>query len=81
MLEAFQPDFNEHGAVRDSDERRIAILGFSGIVASLCAAASALDYARKPAWRWIWGIVLGGMCAGVLFVVWIDIWEYPGGVG
>jgi len=81
VLEAFQPDFNEHGAVPGERKRHIAILGSFGIAASLCAAGSAFAYSRRPAWHWIWGVVLGALCAAGLFVWWIDDWEYAGGVG
>lgn len=81
VVEAFQPDFNDHGAPPAGYRRRIAILGFFGVVASLLAGGSALAYSRTPGRRWITGVVLGGLGAAGLFVVWIDVWEYAGGVG
>ena len=72
--------FNPKG-VPEGYRRRIAVLGFFGIVALLVAAGSALTYAKTAAPCWIIGVAVGGLCAAGLFVVWIDIWEYAGGVG
>ena len=81
VAEAFQPNCNEHGEPPAGYRLRIAVLGILGILAALVAAGSALAYAATTARKWISGVVLGGLSATVLFVLWIDDWEYAGGVG
>ena len=81
VFDAFQPDFNEHGAPPAGYRLRIAVMGFLGILSALVAAGSALAYARTAARKWITYLVLGSLSATILFVIWIDVWEYAGGVG
>jgi len=80
-VEVFQPDFNSHGAPPTGYPRNLAILGFFGVLASLLAAGSAFTYAKSAGRNWLSGVVVGSLYAVGLFVVWVDLWEYAGGVG
>ncbi len=80
VLDALQPDFNPKGVSLDS-KRKIGLLGYFGVVASLIAAGSAFAYAKTAVRTWIIGVVVGCLSAAGIFLIWVDIWEYAGGVG
>ena len=63
VVEAFQPDFNEHGEPPAGYRWRIAVLGFLGILATLVAAFCAFAYVRTTVRKWITPVVLGTLSA------------------